>query len=81
MVAQGFTFGHAATPASYCFFIITGFHALHLLFGVVALAASLVTLGYLRNVEFRQIAVDSLAWFWHAMGFAWIILFGVLTFG
>ena len=79
LAAQGFAFDHSATPASYFFYVITGFHALHLLVGVVALGASLVSLGLLRQVELHQIAVDSLAWFWHAMGFAWILLFGVLA--
>jgi cytochrome c oxidase subunit 3 len=32
-------------------------------------------------VESRQIAVDSTAWFWHAMGFAWLVLFGLLVLG
>jgi len=29
----------------------------------------------------RQIAVDSTAWFWHTMGFAWLVLFGLLVLG
>jgi len=32
-------------------------------------------------VEDRQIAVDATAWYWHAMGLAWIFLFAVLEFG
>ena len=77
---QGFAFlGHNATPASYFFYLITGFHALHLLMGVTAIAIGLVALGLLRKVELRQVAVDSLAWFWHAMGLAWIFLFALLA--
>ena len=58
---QGFSFDHLATPAVYFFYIITGFHAAFLLLGILALAISLPSLGLLRKVEYRQIAVDSLA--------------------
>ena len=78
---QGFAFDRWATPAIYFFYIITGVHAVHLIFGILALAISLVTLGLLRKVEYRQIAVDTLTWYWHAMGLAWILLFGLLALG
>lgn len=81
LTAQGFSFGQDATPASGFFYIITGLHALHLLAGVLALAVSLGGLGLLRKVEFRQLAVDGISWFWHAMGLAWILLFGLLASG
>jgi len=35
----------------------------------------------LRRVELRQIAVDVTAWYWHAMGMAWIVLLAVLAVG
>jgi len=81
LTKQGFSFDHDATPASNFFYIITGFHALHLLAGILGLAVSLVCLRLLRKIEYRQIAVDSLSWCWHAMGFAWILLFLVLASG
>jgi len=40
-----------------------------------------VGLARLGRVESRQVAVDSVAWFWHAMNLAWIVLFAVLIFG
>jgi cytochrome c oxidase subunit 3 len=76
---QGFSFDHLATPAVYFFYIITGFHAAFLLLGILALAASLGLLGLLRKVEYRQIAVDSLAWYWHTMGLVWLALFALLA--
>jgi cytochrome c oxidase subunit 3 len=76
---QGFSFDHLATPAVYFFYIITGFHAAFLLLGILALAVSLPTLGFLRKVEYRQIAVDSLAWYWHTMGLVWLALFALLA--
>jgi cytochrome c oxidase subunit 3 len=81
LTAQGFAFDRWATPASYFFYIITGLHALHLLVGVFALLFCLVALSHLKRVESRQIAVDATAWYWHAMGLAWVILFAVLVFG
>jgi cytochrome c oxidase subunit 3 len=81
LTAQGFAFNRWSTPASYFFYVITGLHAAHLILGVLALALCLGALGWLRRVDYRQIAVDSTAWFWHTMGFAWLLLFGVLVFG
>ncbi len=81
LTAQGFAFDRWATPASYFFYVITGFHAAHLVVGVLALLFCLLALTRLRRVESRQIAVDSTAWFWHAMGLAWLILFAVLVMG
>jgi cytochrome c oxidase subunit 3 len=49
--------------------------------GVLALLFCLCALTRLKRVESRQIAVDSTAWFWHTMGFAWLVLFGVLVLG
>ncbi|MGA3081525.1 MAG: cytochrome c oxidase subunit 3 [Terracidiphilus sp.] len=81
LTAQGFAFGQYSTPASNFFYLITGFHAAHLLLGVAALIVCLCALGWLRRVEFRQIAVDATAWYWHAMSLAWVLLLGVLALG
>jgi cytochrome c oxidase subunit 3 len=78
---QGFAFDRWATPAIYFFYIITGIHAAHLILGILALAGCLGALGFLRKVEYRQIAVDSVAWYWHAMGLAWMLLFWLLAMG
>jgi cytochrome c oxidase subunit 3 len=81
LTAQGFAFDRWATPASYFFYVITGLHAAHLLLGVLALFFCLFALGLLKRVDYRQIAVDSTAWFWHTMSLAWLVLFSVLLFG
>ena len=81
LTAQGFAFDRWATPASYFFYLITGLHAAHLALGIVALIFCVGALGWLKRVEYRQIAVDATAWFWHSMGAAWIALFAVLLFG
>lgn len=79
--AQGFAFDRWSTPASYFFYVITGLHAAHLILGVLALILCLCVLGWFKRVEYRQVAVDSTAWFWHAMSVAWLVLFGVLALG
>jgi cytochrome c oxidase subunit 3 len=81
LTAQGFAFDHSATPASYFFYIITGLHAAHLFLGLIALAVCLTAINRFKRVELRQIAVDATAWYWHAMGLAWILLFAVLAAG
>lgn len=81
LTAQGFAFDHRATPASNFFYIITGLHAAHLIVGVLALIVCLTVMRRLKRVELRQIAVDATAWYWHAMGLAWIVLFAVLAMG
>lgn len=81
LTAQGFAFDKYATPASYFFYLITGLHAAHLALGIAALLVCVFLLGWLKRVESRQIAVDATAWYWHAMGLAWLVLFAVLVFG
>jgi cytochrome c oxidase subunit 3 len=81
LMARGLVFDRFATPASYFVYLITGLHAVHLLLGVAALTICLSALGWLRRVEFRQIAVDATAWYWHAMGLAWLVLLAVLALG
>jgi len=80
LTRSGFAFdGYHSTPASYFFYLITGLHAAHLLLGVLALAGCLCALGLFKRIEYRQIAVDSTAWFWHVMGATWLVLFAVLV--
>jgi cytochrome c oxidase subunit 3 len=81
LTAQGFTWGRLATPPSNFFYILTGFHAAHMVGGVVALIWCLCALGSYKSVERRQIAVDSTAWFWHTTGVVWLMLFAVLAAG
>jgi cytochrome c oxidase subunit 3 len=81
LTAQGFAFDRWSTPASYFFYVITGLHAAHLIVGIAALVFCLGALGRLKRVEYRQIAVDSSAWYWHTMSLAWLLLLAVLATG
>jgi cytochrome c oxidase subunit 3 len=81
LTAQGFAFDRWSTPASYFFYMITGLHAAHLVLGVLGLAYCLCFIATLRRMEYRQIAIDATAWFWHAMSVAWLVLLAVLAVG
>jgi len=81
LTAVGYAFDRWATPASYFFYLISGLHAAHVVLGVLALAFCLCALGWLKRVEYRQIAVDVTAWYWHTMSLAWLVLFAVLALG
>jgi cytochrome c oxidase subunit 3 len=79
LVQEGFRFT-SPDPSSHFFYLITGIHGLHLVFGIFALAAALVGLLTLKRVELRQVAVDSVSWYWHTMGLFWVFLFVLLVF-
>ena len=79
LVHEGFRFT-SPDPSSHFFYLITGIHGMHLMLGICALAAALVGLFTLKKIQFRQVAVDSVAWFWHTMGLFWIFLFVLLEF-
>jgi cytochrome c oxidase subunit 3 len=79
LVHEGFRFT-SPDPSSHFFYLITGIHGMHLMLGILALAAALVGLFTLKKIQFRQVAVDSVAWFWHTMGLFWIFLFVLLEF-
>jgi cytochrome c oxidase subunit 3 len=76
LYAEGVYFG--SNPNSHFFYLITGAHALHLAFGVAAIAVALATLWSSKRIEMRQIIVDAAAWYWHVMGLLWLSLFGLL---
>jgi cytochrome c oxidase subunit III len=78
LVQQGFRY-NSPDPSSHFFYLITGTHGIHLLLGVIALAAALGALFILRRIELRQIVVDCTAWYWHTMGLFWIFLFALLV--
>jgi cytochrome c oxidase subunit 3 len=69
-----------SNQSSHFFFLITGVHAIHLFLGIAALIAAFVGLYVSRNLETRQILVDGVAWYWHAMGILWVFLFALLAF-
>ena len=79
LVREGFRFT-SPDPSSHFFYLITGIHGMHLVFGIFALSAALMALFRLKKIEFRQVAVDCVAWYWHTMGVFWVFLFVLLVF-
>jgi cytochrome c oxidase subunit 3 len=81
LAEQGFAFDRHSTPASYFFYLMTGLHCVHIAVGILALVLCLSVLGLLKRIEYRQVAIDATAWFWHTMVLVWLALFAVLLFG
>ncbi|HEY0264935.1 MAG TPA: cytochrome c oxidase subunit 3 [Granulicella sp.] len=69
-----------SNPSSHFFYLITGVHGVHLILGVAALIGALVSLYASKQLENRQVFVDTAAWYWHSMGLFWIFLFALLVF-
>lgn len=79
LAEQGAAF-RSGSASSHSFYIITYAHAAHLTIGVIGLIGALIGLFAFRSVENRQILVDTVAWYWHAMGALWLCLFLLLVF-
>ena len=67
-----------SNPSGSFFFMLTGAHAVHLMGGIFALIWAGASTFTSKPLESRQIATDITAWYWHAMGFLWICIFGVI---
>lgn len=80
LIAHHFSFGREATPSSNMFYILTGFHLLHLFAGLATLTLGLFVLGRFKRVEIRQIAVDAAAWLWLWMCAMWLVIYSLLLF-
>ncbi len=77
LFAQGATIN--ANLFGTTFFTLTGFHGLHVLAGLTALA---IILGMGRaGVDFQSAhpaAVESLSLYWHFVDLVWVVIFGVV---
>jgi cytochrome c oxidase subunit III len=62
-------------PAS-LFFVITGFHGLHVVVGLIYLLALLVGASRAPQISPGKLAVAAL--FWHFVDLAWVAIFTVL---
>ena len=70
----------ATAPSSSFIYLLTGAHAIHLLGGVLALAAAVVGSLLRRPLQSQHILVDVTAWYWHFMALLWIYIFALLQF-
>lgn len=78
LASQGLFF--STNPNSHFFYLVTGTHGIHLAIGIGLLIFALIAMFRLKKVEMRQIAVDSVAWYWHAMSLFWAFLFVLIVF-
>jgi len=71
----------AFNPSQKLFYVVTGVHAAHLAFGLVALLA--VALGRkwmaLRH-DSQRIAVEITGWYWHYLALLWFGIFALVHF-
>jgi heme/copper-type cytochrome/quinol oxidase subunit 3 len=73
LVQEGLVFGHSARAS--IFYVTTGYHGLHVVAGVIYMAA--VSVGYMRHrADAGDIEVMSL--FWCFVDFVWIFVFTFL---
>ena len=74
----------SGNPYAGFFYILTGIHAAHVLGGVIALGAIILRTAtpteYGPELEYRRNLARSVGWYWHFMGFIWIVLFILLGF-
>ena len=61
-----------------CFYAMTGFHGLHVLLGVIAMAVVTIK-GYMGHYSPKNYAiVEYTGLYWHFVDLVWIILFAIV---
>ena len=60
------------------FFTLTGFHGLHVLLGVIALAVIFVLALKGDFAEKHSSAVETVALYWHFVDWIWVVIFSVI---
>jgi len=61
-----------------CFYLATGFHGLHVLFGTLFLTASLVRITLFHFSPTRHLGFEFACWYWHFVDVVWILLFLII---
>ncbi len=68
----------ATTPASSFFYLITAFHGLHIVGGLVALGWVVRKLGATRSASSGVLAIELTGIYWHFLLVVWLGLFGLM---
>jgi cytochrome c oxidase subunit 3 len=71
LIDEGLVLGRSARATT--FFVITSFHGLHVLSGVILLCVTIGRLGSRRPVNAD--AVEAVGLFWHFVDLVWILVF------
>ncbi len=64
-----------ATLFGASFFIITGFHGLHVTGGVIYLSVILAAVARIRNTEYTYMITEIAGLYWHFVDLVWIMVF------
>jgi heme/copper-type cytochrome/quinol oxidase subunit 3 len=59
------------------FFTLTGFHGLHVIFGLITLLI-LLALAFQRSERPQESAVRTIALYWHFVDWVWVVIFSVV---
>jgi cytochrome c oxidase subunit III len=73
LIARGLVFGRSARATT--FFLITGFHGLHVLTGVFVLMVALARAGFSWRSGVDADVVEAVGLFWHFVDLVWILVF------
>ena len=60
------------------FFLLTGFHGLHVIIGILLMAIMLCRSFLPDNYKGGEMGVESVSLFWHFVDVIWILLFGLI---
>ena len=63
---------------STCFYILTGFHGLHVIIGSILLLVSLIRLIFNQFIYNNPIGLNTSAIYWHFVDYVWLVLYGAL---
>ena len=78
LLAEGIGPGSALFGTT--FFTLTGLHGIHVLAGLVALAA-LFTANLGRAAAVRAVAWEAVGFYWHFVDAVWVVVFSVVYLG
>lgn len=68
-------------PSQRLFYVVTGVHAAHLVFGLIALLFVAVGGKWMAlRYDSRRIAVEVTSWYWHYLAFLWFGIFALVHF-
>src|SRR6266481_3444834 len=68
-------------PSRSLFYLVTGAHAVHLVFGLVALVYIALARRFLAvTFDTQKIAVEITGWYWHYLAFLWFGIFALVHF-
>ena len=73
LIARGLVFGHSARATT--FFLITTFHGLHVMTGVVVLLVTLSRAAWAWRGGVNADVVEAVGLFWHFVDLVWILVF------